>query len=74
MAEAMGKREKGATFMFVGLALWVADLLVIFFLPAALKSGGGRNTFFVVIAVLGAIGLVLMISGYRMRHAADRET
>jgi len=33
------KKETGASLMFIGLAIWVADALVLFFLPASVKIG-----------------------------------
>lgn len=65
-----GRRETGGSLMFIGLALWVAGLLVLFFLPAGMKMG--RETmFFAVIAGLGFLGAIMMILGYMMRGAAD---
>ena len=40
MADADNKREAGASLMFVGLSVVVVDLLVVFFLPAAVKLAG----------------------------------
>jgi len=66
-----GKRETGASLMFIGLAVWVAGLLVVFFLPAGMKMG--RETmFFAVIAGLGMLGALLIILGYMMRGAPDQ--
>jgi hypothetical protein len=57
--------------MFIGLAAWVAGLLVLFFLPAGMKMG--RETmFFAVIAGLGLLGAIMMILGYMMRGAPDQ--
>ena len=70
MADAEQKRETGTSLMFIGLAVWVADLLVVFFLPSGMKLGR-ENTFFTIIAVLAVLGLVLMISGYLKRGKAD---
>jgi len=65
------RRETGASLMFIGLAAWVAGLLVVFFLPAGMKMG--RETMFIsVIAALGVLGLVLMIVGYMMRGEPDQ--
>ena len=60
------KKENGTSLMFIGLALWVADALVVFFLPASVRLGSQR-TFVTVILALAAVGLVLMASGYLMR-------
>ena len=65
-----GRRETGASLMFIGLAVWVAGLLVLFFLPAGMKMGR-ENMFFAVIAALGFLGALLMILGYMMRGAPD---
>lgn len=65
-----GRRETGASLMFIGVAVWVAGLLVVFLLPAGMKLG--RETmFYAVIAGLGLLGLLLMILGYMMRGAPD---
>ena len=64
------RHETGGSLMFIGLAVWVADLLVIFFLPAGMKLG--RQTMFLtIIAALAILGLVLMVSGYFMRGQPD---
>jgi phosphatidylserine synthase len=60
------KRETGTSLMFIGLALWVAGALVVFFLPASVRLGSQR-TFVTVILALAAVGLALMTSGYLMR-------
>lgn len=66
-----GRRETGGSLIFIGLAVWVAGLLVVFFLPAGMKMG--RETMFIsVIAALGMLGLLLMILGYMMRGAPEQ--
>jgi hypothetical protein len=60
------KKENGTSLMFIGLALWVADALVVFFLPASVRLGS-QKTFVTVILALAAVGLALMASGYLMR-------
>ena len=70
MAELEAKRELGGSLMFIGLALWVADLLVVFYLPALMK-GGGHTVFIGVVAVLAVLGLILMITGYGARHKTE---
>jgi uncharacterized membrane protein len=72
MAEALDKHETGTTLMFAGLALWIASLLVVFFLPAAFKAGH-HLPFVAVIAVLVALGIVLMASGYGIRRDKEQE-
>jgi hypothetical protein len=70
MADAEQKRETGASLIFIGLALWVADLLVVFFLPSGMKLGR-ENTFLAIIATLAVLGLILMIIGYLKRGKAE---
>ena len=72
MAEALDKHETGTSLMFAGLAVWVASLLVVFFLPAAFKIGH-HTSFISIIAVLVAAGLVLMVSGCGMRKNTEEE-
>ena len=64
------KKETGASLMFIGLAIWVADALVVFFLPASVKMGG-RVTWLSSITALALMGLTLMIVGYTMRGKAE---
>jgi hypothetical protein len=76
MADALerkqqGRRETGGSLLFIGLAVWVADLLVIFFLPAGMKMG--RETMFLaVIVALALLGVLLMVLGYTMRGEPDQ--
>jgi uncharacterized membrane protein len=72
MADAEEKRESGAGLMFIGLALWVAGLLVVFFLPASVKVGR-QESFLNIIAGLALLGLVLLIAGYWKRKQAGAE-
>jgi general stress protein CsbA len=65
------KKETGASLMFIGLAIWVADALVLFFLPASVKMGGGRFTWLTAITVLALMGLTLLVAGYVMRGKAE---
>jgi uncharacterized protein YjeT (DUF2065 family) len=60
------KRETGTSLMFIGLAIWVADGLVAFLLPAAVKIGR-QGMFLSVILVLAVIGLGVMATGYMLR-------
>jgi hypothetical protein len=71
MADALeereqSKRETGGSLMFIGLAIWVADALVIFFLPASVKMGG-RAPWLSAITALGLMGLLLLVAGFVMR-------
>ncbi len=58
--------------MFIGLGFWVADLLVVFFLPAAIKLGR-YSGFLSVIVGLAVLGLILMIWGYVTRGKSSEE-
>ena len=70
MADTDQKRETGTSLMFIGLAVWVADLLVVFFLPSGMKLG--RATMFTsIIVTLAVLGLILMIGGYLKRGKAE---
>jgi hypothetical protein len=51
----------------VGLALWVAGLLVLFYMPAGIRTGHQRM-FEGIVIVLGALGAVLMGRGWKMRQ------
>ena len=64
------KKETGASLMFIGLAIWVADALVLFFLPASVMMGG-RFTWLVAITVLALMGFTLLVVGYMMRGKAE---
>ncbi len=66
MAETADGQETGSSLMFIGLALWVAALLVVFFLPAALKAGRhGLFVFIISILVVGGVGF--MLRGFQLR-------
>jgi hypothetical protein len=64
------KKETGASLMFIGLAIWVADALVLFFLPASVKMGG-RFTWLLAITALALMGFTLLVVGYMMRGKAE---
>ncbi len=70
MADAEEKREKGSSLMFVGLAVWVGGLLVLFYLPAGFRYGH-QTIFGVILAVLAALGAALMGIGWRMRSGSS---
>ena len=72
MADAEETRERGTGLMFIGLAVWVADLLVVFFLPSAVKLGR-HEMFLGIMAGLALLGLVLMTCGYWKRREAGAE-
>lgn len=66
MADTVDRHESGSSLMFIGLALWVAALLVVFFLPAAVKAGR-HEVFVTIISVLAAGGLFLIVRGFHLR-------
>jgi len=66
------KRETGASLIFLGLAVWVVDFLVLFFLPSGIKLGR-QATFLNIILALGVLGLALLIIGYRARGKSSAE-
>ena len=72
MSVADDKRESGTSLLFMGVAVWVADLLVIFFLPAAVKIGSQR-LFSAIIAGIGFLGLLLLLVGYSRRYYGGAE-
>jgi len=72
MADAERKREAGGSLMFAGLAVWVAGLLVLFYLPAGSRLGH-QPAFTAIIIVLAALGAVLMGRGWSMRSKESSE-
>ena len=68
--QEQSKKETGASLMFIGLAIWVADALVLFFLPASVKVGG-RITWLTAIAALAVMGLTSLLVGFLMRGKAE---
>ena len=67
MVDAEEKRERGSSLMFAGLAVWVAALLVLFYMPAAIRVGH-QGRFEAILILLGAAGAVLMGRGWMMRR------
>ncbi len=70
MADVAEKRELGVSLIFIGLALWLADLLVAFFFPGAIKVGQ-HALFLSIITVLAVAGLILMIMGFGLRGKSE---
>jgi uncharacterized membrane protein YqjE len=56
------KREQGMAMSFIGLAVLVADLLVIFFAPASFRVQQ-RSAFTALIIALALLGAVLVALG-----------
>jgi hypothetical protein len=72
MMDLAEKHETGASLMVVGLGLWMMDLLVITFLPSGIVYGH-RGTFVGIISAMGALGLVLLLTGYKIRGKSGDE-
>jgi hypothetical protein len=72
MADPESKRETGAGLMFIGLALWVADLLVVFYFRAA-NTPRQQAGFQMLIAVLFLLGVWAMLRGNRLRRESDKD-
>jgi len=61
------RREQGVAIAFIGLALILVDLLVVFFTPAAFRIGR-QGAFLIIIVVLAVIGLGLILFGQNRRR------
>lgn len=72
MMDIEEKRETGASLMFLGLGIWMMDLLVLFFLPSGIKYGHSA-TFIDIIVAMGVVGLILLIIGYTVRGKSSAE-
>jgi hypothetical protein len=66
MMDIEEKRETGGSLIVLGLGFWLMDLLVIFFLPSGIRYGH-RSDFLGIIFALGALGLALIVIGYKVR-------
>jgi uncharacterized membrane protein len=72
MAEIADKRETGASLMFIGVALWVADLLVVFFAPGA-RTAQQHTSFNMIMALLFLLGVWFMLRGVKIRKQSAKE-
>jgi hypothetical protein len=72
MSVADDKRESGTSLLFMAVAVWVFDLLVVFFLPAGFRLGR-QGTFFSIIGIIGFLGFLLLIAGYSRRYYGGPE-
>jgi phosphatidylserine synthase len=70
MPDTEEKQEKGGSLMFAGLAVWLAGLLVLFYLPAGFRLGH-QYIFALVLVLLAALGAGLMVRGWRMRRGSS---
>jgi hypothetical protein len=61
------RRETGLSLMVIGSMLWFFDLLVFFFVPAAIRLERERP-FVMLIAAAFLAGAVLMASGAYLRR------
>jgi hypothetical protein len=60
------RKETGAALMLIGLAIWVADALVLFFFRAAIRAGTAVE-WLAGTAAFAVLGLVLVLKGFFMR-------
>lgn len=67
MSGLASKADAGSSLMFIGLALWVAALLVVFLLPAAIRVGR-PSAFVVILSVLALAGIGFMVRGLSLRR------
>jgi len=66
------KWETGTSMMLAGLAVWVVDFLVVFFLPSGVKLGR-YGAFLGIIIAMALVGLSLLIVGYKARGKSGLE-
>jgi len=63
------KQEGGNALAVIGLGLLLADLLVVFFAPAAFRLGRATGLTALIVA-LAAVGVALILVGRRRRGRA----
>lgn len=63
----MGTTETRKALIVIGLGMLLADLLVVFFMPAAFRIGR-QGTFTVIIVALALVGFVLVLVGRQRRR------
>jgi uncharacterized membrane protein YqjE len=73
MENSEEKRETGSSLMFAGLAVWVAGLLVLFYMPAATRIGH-QGRFGAILVGLAVLGAGLMARGWWMRRGNADES
>jgi hypothetical protein len=61
------RRENGLSLIVIGFMLWFFDVLVFFFMPAALRLGHPRP-FLLLLAAAFLAGAVLIIIGTHLRR------
>ena len=64
------RKETGAALILIGLAIWVADALVLFFFRAAIRAGTAVE-WLAGTAAIAVFGLVLMAKGFFMRGQTE---
>jgi hypothetical protein len=72
MMDAEAKHETGASLMFLGLGIWMMDLLVACFLPSGIVYGR-RAMFLGIMISMAVLGLILLIIGYQVRGKSSAE-
>src|SRR5664279_553608 len=72
MMDVEERRETGSSLMFVGLGIWMMDLMVAFFLPSGIQYGH-RAMFMEIIVAMGSVGLIALAVGYKIRGKSSAE-
>jgi hypothetical protein len=72
MMDDEAKQETGASLMFLGLGIWMMDLLVACFLSSGIVYGQ-RAMFLGIMISMVVLGLVLLITGYKVRGKSRAE-
>jgi hypothetical protein len=66
------KRETGTSLMVLGFGIWMMGLLVMTFLPSGVVYGH-RAMFVGILITMGAVGLILLLTGYKVRGKSRAE-
>jgi hypothetical protein len=66
--DKQAQRERGAALRVAGWLVLLANLIVLFYMPAAQKLGRERP-YEIAIAALIVVGVSLILAGSRMRRA-----
>jgi len=67
VADSEQAAEKSSSLVVIGWMFLLFDALLVFFLPAAVRRGHPAG-FEIAVAVLGVLGVVLLITGFRGRR------
>ena len=72
MPDDSARRERAAALRITGWLVLLANLMVLFYLPAAQKLGRERP-YEITIGVLVVIGVALLFTGARMRRGEYKD-